>query len=141
MFGSYLPDRFVAAQARVMMKKFRERLAPVADIFIGETLGSIEEVTTFLVCLRMSPPIWVSVTLEGLKVEAGTPRLRSGGLWPTFWTILRHSVMTPCYSIAVNRGHGRGGEIDADNAGWLFLQALQIATAGWGLCQCVSNDD
>jgi len=79
MFGSYLPDRFVAAQARVMMKKFRERLAPVADIFIGETLGSIEEVTTFLdVFEDVAADIWVSVTLEDLKVEAGTPRLRSG---------------------------------------------------------------
>ena len=46
MFGSYLPEQFEVQGARRMMLQFRRYLAPVADIFVGETLGSVAEATT-----------------------------------------------------------------------------------------------
>ena len=54
-------------------------LAPVADIFCGETLGSIAEVTAFLdVFGDVAAELWVSVTLEDADADPENPRLRSG---------------------------------------------------------------
>ena len=65
--------------ARRMMQQFRWFLAPVADIFMGETLGSVSEVTTYLdVFADRAADLWVSVTLEDRDPVAGAPRLRSG---------------------------------------------------------------
>jgi S-methylmethionine-dependent homocysteine/selenocysteine methylase len=81
MFGSYLPEAFDSARGRRMMKRFRQQLAPVADIFCGETLGSIAEVTTFLdVFGDVAADLWVSVTLEDVDADPKNPRLRSGEL-------------------------------------------------------------
>ena len=64
--------------ARRMMQQFR-RFLPVADIFMGETLGSVSEVTTYLdVFADRAADLWVSVTLEDRDPVAGAPRLRSG---------------------------------------------------------------
>ena len=79
MFGSYKPEEFEVRGARRMMQHFRRFLAPVADIFMGETLGSVSEVTTFLdVFEDCAADLWVSVTLEDRDPVAGAPRLRSG---------------------------------------------------------------
>ena len=79
MFGSYLPEAFDSARGRQMMKQFRQQLAPVADIFCGETLGSIAEVTAFLdVFGDVAADLWVSVTLEDVDADPKNPRLRSG---------------------------------------------------------------
>ena len=81
MFGSYLPEAFDSASGRKMMKQFRQQLAPVADIFFGETFGSISEVTVFLdVFADVAADLWVSVTLEDVDVDPKNPRLRSGEL-------------------------------------------------------------
>jgi S-methylmethionine-dependent homocysteine/selenocysteine methylase len=62
-----------------MMQQFRRHLAPVADIFIGETLGSVEEATTFLdVFTDCAADLWLSVTLEDADYKPGAPKLRSG---------------------------------------------------------------
>jgi S-methylmethionine-dependent homocysteine/selenocysteine methylase len=79
MFGSYLPGAFDSSRGRQMMKQFRRQLAPVADIFCGETLGSIAEVTAFLdVFGDVAAELWVSVTLEDADSDPENPRLRSG---------------------------------------------------------------
>ena len=79
MFGSYLPGAFDSSRGRQMMKQFRRQLAPVADIFCGETLGSIAEVTAFLdVFGDVAAELWVSVTLEDADADPEHPRLRSG---------------------------------------------------------------
>ena len=79
MFGSYLPGAFDSSRGRQMMKQFRRQLAPVADIFFGETLGSIGEVTDFLdVFEDVAADLWVSVTLEDADADPKNPRLRSG---------------------------------------------------------------
>ena len=79
MFGSYLPDAFDSSLGRQMMKQFRRQLAPVADIFFGETLGSIAEATAFLdVFGDVAAELWLSVTLEDADADPENPRLRSG---------------------------------------------------------------
>jgi len=79
MFGSYKPDAFEIQGARRMMQHFRRFLAPVADIFIGETLSSISEVTTYLdMFADCAADLWVAVTLEDDDPVPGKPRLRSG---------------------------------------------------------------
>ena len=79
MFGSYLPDEFEVQGARRMMQQFRRYLAPVADIFIGETLGSVAEATAYLdVFSDCAADLWLSVTLEDRDPVDDAPRLRSG---------------------------------------------------------------
>ena len=79
MFGSYEPDNFDAEAGQQMMQLFQRHLAPSADIFLGETLGSVIEAKTFLNCfVDCAADLWLSVTLEDAKSEPGTPRLRSG---------------------------------------------------------------
>ena len=79
MFGSYLPEQFEVQGARRMMLQFRRYLAPVADIFVGETLGSVAEATTYLdVFSDCAADLWLSVTLEDRDPVDGAPRLRSG---------------------------------------------------------------
>ena len=79
IYGSYKPDLFEIQGARRMMQQFRRHLAPVADIFIGETLGSVEEATTFLdVFTDCAADLWLSVTLEDADYKPGVPKLRSG---------------------------------------------------------------
>jgi S-methylmethionine-dependent homocysteine/selenocysteine methylase len=79
MFGSYKPGAFEVQGARRMMQHFRRFLAPVADIFIGETLSSVSEVTTYLdMFTDCAADLWVSVTLEDVDPVAGKPCLRSG---------------------------------------------------------------
>ena len=79
MFGSYKPEEFEVRGARRMMQQFRRFLAPVADIFHGETLGSVSEATTFLdMFADCAADLWLSVTLEDRDPVAGAPRLRSG---------------------------------------------------------------
>ncbi len=79
MFGSYQPDQFEVQGARRMMQQFRRHLAPVADIFIGETLSSVEEATTYLeVFADCAADLWLSVSLEDADYEPDRPKLRSG---------------------------------------------------------------
>ena len=79
MFGSYEPGSFEVMGARRMMQQFRRFLAPVADMFIGETLSSIEEATTFLdMFADCAADLWLSVSLDDDVGEGGVPRLRSG---------------------------------------------------------------
>jgi len=78
MFGSYLPEKFDPERGREMMKQFRKQLAPVVDIFIGETLGSVHEAMAFLEVFEdVAADLWVSVTLEDVGADPLVPRLRS----------------------------------------------------------------
>ena len=92
MFGSYLPDAFDPSRGRQMMKKFRQHLAPIADIFFGETLGSIGEATAFLdIFSDVAADLWVSVTLEDANADPKNPRLRSGeSVLDLLYAIERH---------------------------------------------------
>jgi S-methylmethionine-dependent homocysteine/selenocysteine methylase len=104
MFGSYLPEKFDPVRGKEMMKKFRHHLGPVADVFVGETLGSIAEVMVFLgVFQDVAADIWVSVTLEDVTVESGVPRLRSGeALDDLLSTILSGEDRVRCDALLFN---------------------------------------
>lgn len=79
MFGSYEPDKFDPQAGQQMMQLFQRYLAPSADIFLAETLGSVLEARIFLDCFAdCAADLWLSVTLEDVKPEPDTPRLRSG---------------------------------------------------------------
>ena len=79
MFGSYQPDKFDSHAAVSMMRLFRDELADYADLFLGETFGSVGEAELFLKEFKLTGrPLWLSVSLEDVDVKAGQPRLRSG---------------------------------------------------------------
>ena len=79
MFGSYQPEKFNQHAAADMMRLFRDELAGYADLFLGETLGSVAEAELFLTeFIPTRRPVWLSVTLEDVDVIVGQPRLRSG---------------------------------------------------------------
>ena len=79
MFGSYQPDKFDPHAAADMMRLFRDELADYADLFLGETFGSVAEAELFLTEFKPTGrPVWLSVTLEDVGVKVGQSRLRSG---------------------------------------------------------------
>lgn len=79
MLGSYQPNKFDPVRAAEMMNLFQNELIKYADLFIGETLSSVAEARLFLEVFSGSAlPLWLSVTLEDVKVNSGDPRLRSG---------------------------------------------------------------
>ena len=79
MFGSYQPEKFDPDAAADMMRLFRDELSDYADLFLAETLGSVEEAELFLTeFIPTGRPVWLSITLEDVDVIGGQPRLRSG---------------------------------------------------------------
>ena len=79
MFGSYQPEKFDPDAAADMMRLFRDELSDYADLYLAETLGSVEEAELFLTeFIPTGRPVWLSITLEDVDVIVGQPRLRSG---------------------------------------------------------------
>jgi len=79
MFGSYQPEKFDPYAAADMMRLFRDELSDYADLYLAETLGSVEEAELFLTeFIPTGRPVWLSITLEDVDVIVGQPRLRSG---------------------------------------------------------------
>ena len=67
LFGSYRPDLFVAERSAAVIDPLVDGLAPHVDVWLGETLGSIEEAQTVRAALDRagSPlPLWISYTLD-----------------------------------------------------------------------------
>ena len=62
-----------------MMRLFRDELADYADLFLGETFGSVAEAELFLTEFKLTGrPVWLSITLEDVGVKVGQSKLRSG---------------------------------------------------------------
>lgn len=89
VLGSYRPDLFDKAEAKRLLSVLVRNLAPYVDLWLAETLSSIEEIETVREVLsEVLPedkrPLWVSLTIEDIKgaapVLAGQadPVLRSG---------------------------------------------------------------
>jgi len=89
VLGSYRPDLFDRAEAKRLLAVLIGALAPFVDVWLAETLSSIEEVETVREVLsELLPddhrPLWVSFTLEDIRgAEAvlsgqADPVLRSG---------------------------------------------------------------
>ena len=79
LFGSYRPDLFDAARAPELLRTLVEGLAPHADLWLAETLGSIAEAAAVSDALAGDArPLWISFTLADDRPEPSDPRLRSG---------------------------------------------------------------
>ncbi len=79
LFGSYRPDLFDAARAPELLRSLVEGLSPHADLWLGETLGSIAEAAAVAEALAGDArPLWISFTLADDRPEPSHPRLRSG---------------------------------------------------------------
>ena len=79
LFGSYRPDLFDAARAPELLRTLVEGLAPHADFWLAETLGSIAEAAAVSDALAGDArPLWISFTLADDRPEPSDPRLRSG---------------------------------------------------------------
>lgn len=78
LFGSYRPDLFIAEQAAQIAQPLIAGLAPLVDIWLLETQGSIIEACTLLDCLpNDGKPIWLSFTPEE-QTPPDAPKIRSG---------------------------------------------------------------
>lgn len=80
LFGSYQPDLFLADKAPILFKNIIESLVPYVDLWLAETVSSMEEAEAIAEALAGSAlPFWISYTLqEGGPSHDKTPRLRSG---------------------------------------------------------------
>ena len=76
--GSYQPQNFEADQARTILSVLVEGLAPYADIWLAETLGSLAEARVTAQAVAGSDlPLWIAYTLRD-DVITDDPMLRSG---------------------------------------------------------------
>jgi len=76
--GSYQPQNFEADQARAILSVLVEGLAPYADIWLAETLGSLAEARVTAQAVAGSDlPLWIAYTLRD-DVITDDPMLRSG---------------------------------------------------------------
>ena len=67
LFGSYRPDLFDATKAANIIDPLVDGLCESADVWLGETLGSIAEVRTVRTALHRvgdDRPLWISFTLD-----------------------------------------------------------------------------
>lgn len=74
--GSYRPDRVMDATIlEPVYREHAERLAPFVDVFVCETMSTIEEAKiAATAAAEIGKPVWVAWTLA----DDGTPRLRNG---------------------------------------------------------------
>lgn len=78
--GSYIPEKFDAQAAAQILSVMVAGMAPHVDLWLAETMSSIEEATTTAAAVAGSPhPLWVSYTLrdDAAAIAQGTPVLRS----------------------------------------------------------------
>lgn len=81
VFGSYQPENFSAAMATQLISPFFEEQEAYADIFLAETISSIEEALTIITIyknLGASKPLWLALTLQEFFDETLQPQIRSG---------------------------------------------------------------
>lgn len=74
--GSYRPDRVLdSAELEPVYREHAELLAPYVDVFICETMSTIEEArVAATAAAQIGKPVWVAWTLK----DEGLPKLRSG---------------------------------------------------------------
>ncbi len=96
VFGSYRPDQFDPNTAPELIRPFFEEQAPYADIFLAETISSVEEALMIEDVYKeygQSKPLWLSFTLEEFFDETKRPQLRSGEeLYHALETILEQNT-------------------------------------------------
>jgi len=72
--GSFRPDLFAPDDARRVLEVLVEAQAPLADLWLTETMSSIAEAELAAALVGHSVPLWVSFTVD----ESDGTRLRSG---------------------------------------------------------------
>jgi S-methylmethionine-dependent homocysteine/selenocysteine methylase len=80
VLGSYLPERFVADEARSLLEVLVDEQSPFVDLWLAETQSSIAEIELVAEVTTRSAsgvPLWCSFTLRD-TLEAGAASLRSG---------------------------------------------------------------
>ena len=81
VFGSYKPELFKAKFALPILRLFRDQLDAYCDLFIGETLSSIDEIISFQeVFAKCEKPVWLSMSLHDDDEDLKVAKLRSGEL-------------------------------------------------------------
>ncbi len=116
LFGSYRPDLFIPAQAPALLQVIIEALNPYVDLWLVETISSIDEARTAAAALSGDDrPVWLSFSLlDGEESEEGKPCLRSGepvpqavqaaiecGASAILFNCSQAEVMSPAVSAAV----------------------------------------
>jgi len=80
LFGSYEPAKFQPDAAPAMWRTLIEAQAPYVDLWVGETISSIEEAVVLMETLATSgqnKPVWLAFSLAD-HLSDGAPVLRSG---------------------------------------------------------------
>lgn len=79
LFGSYRPDLFDPKEGPELLAIVTGALKPYVDIWLGETVSSIEEARAIAAALNEEDrPLWISFTLmDCLQDSSGQPCLRS----------------------------------------------------------------
>lgn len=78
LFGSYRPDVFQADRAPDILSVLIAGQSPYVDLWLAETMSSIEEVETVVAALTGDArPLWLSYTLKDDHPDLADPRLRS----------------------------------------------------------------
>ena len=78
--GSYRPDQFDPSQARDILAVLVEGLSPFVDLWLAETMSSLEEARITAEAVSDSnKPLWLSYSLRDDELQTPTsPSLRSG---------------------------------------------------------------
>jgi len=98
--GSYRPDRVLdRVQLEPVYREHAELLAPYVDVFICETMSTIEEAqVAATAAAQIGKPVWVAWTLK----DDGAPMLRSGEALTDAFAALSHievsAVLANCCS-------------------------------------------
>lgn len=81
VFGSYQPDNFDTQKAPQLLAPFFEEQAPYVDLFLAETISSLEEALMIEQVYKetgYNKPLWLAFTLQESFDETSLPQLRSG---------------------------------------------------------------
>lgn len=79
LFGSYLPDSFIACDAAKILKPLIEYQRDYVDLWLIETTASLKEALLVLEFLKeRKKDIWLAFTLRDFENDGETPQLRSG---------------------------------------------------------------
>lgn len=79
LFGSYRPDLFDPVRAPALLAVLVAGLSPHVDLWLAETLGSIDEARAVAAAITGDArPLWLSFTLRDDVADLHHPRLRSG---------------------------------------------------------------
>ena len=107
VFGSYQPQNFNSDVALDHFFCFFEEQEPYADLFLAETISSLEEMRVIIDAyqkLGSNKPLWLAFALDEFFDETAQPQLRSGEsldnvLQETFRQDIARAILFNCCSV------------------------------------------